>query len=133
MNPWKLDSPIYEIGQSDLVWIDKTLLENLRTFWDNLRTRIGLKQEIKIHFKDKAHLGWEILKKGILIWTTIRIFLSPRNLGPTPWIGIWEDKKLEERSREDLENMWSWIAWADLCCLNFFQESIKYNVAQDYT
>jgi hypothetical protein len=63
MNLWKLDSLIYKIGQSDFVWIDKTLLEKLRPFQDNLGTRIGLKQEMKIHFKDKAHLGWEILGK----------------------------------------------------------------------
>jgi hypothetical protein len=44
-------------GQSDFVRIDKTLLEKLRPFQDNLRTRVGLKQEMKIHFKDKAHLG----------------------------------------------------------------------------
>jgi hypothetical protein len=93
--------------QSGFVWTDKTALEKLRPFEDNLRTRIGLKQEIKIHFKDKTHLGWEILTKGILIWTTIRTLLAPRNLGPTPCIGIWEHKKLVERSGEDLEKMWS--------------------------
>jgi hypothetical protein len=80
--------------QSGFVWTDKTALEKLRPFEDNLRTRIGLKQEIKIHFKDKTHLGWEILTKGILIWTTIRTLLAPRNLGPTPCIGIWEHKNL---------------------------------------
>jgi hypothetical protein len=27
----------------------------------------------------------------------LRILLSPRNLGPTPWIGILKDTDLEER------------------------------------
>jgi hypothetical protein len=105
MNLQKLDSLIYETGQSNFVWIDKTLLEKLRPFQDNLRTRIGLKQEMKIHFRDKAHLGWEILEKEILIWTTIRILLFSRNLGPTLWIGILEDEDLEDRDREDLKKI----------------------------
>jgi hypothetical protein len=58
------DSLVYKIGQSGFAWKDKTLLEKLRPFQDNLRTRIRLKQEIKIHLKDKSHLGWEILGKG---------------------------------------------------------------------
>jgi hypothetical protein len=77
-------------------------LKKLRPFQDNLRTRIGLKQEIKIHFKDKAHLGWEILRKRIFIWTTMRILLSPWSLGPTLWIGILEDEDLEDRDEEVL-------------------------------
>jgi hypothetical protein len=32
----------------------------------------------------------------------LRILLSPRNLGPTPWIRILEDKDLEERAGENL-------------------------------
>jgi hypothetical protein len=32
----------------------------------------------------------------------LRILLSSRNLGPTPWIGIYEDKDLEERAGENL-------------------------------
>jgi hypothetical protein len=30
-------------------------------------------------------------------WIALRILLSPRNLGPTPWIGILKDTDLEER------------------------------------
>jgi hypothetical protein len=32
----------------------------------------------------------------------LRILLSSRNLGPTPWIGILEDKYIEERAGENL-------------------------------
>jgi hypothetical protein len=36
---------------------------------------------------------------------TTRTLLSLRNLGPTPWIGIWEDENIEERSRKDLREI----------------------------
>jgi hypothetical protein len=32
----------------------------------------------------------------------LTILLSSRNLGPTPWIGILEDKDLEERAGENV-------------------------------
>jgi hypothetical protein len=35
----------------------------------------------------------------------MRILLSPRNLGPTLWIGILEDEYLEDRDGEDLKKI----------------------------
>jgi hypothetical protein len=35
----------------------------------------------------------------------MRILLSPRNLGPTLWIGILEDEDLEDRDGEDLKKI----------------------------
>jgi hypothetical protein len=66
----------------NIVRLSRTLSD-----WDSIRERA----ETLSFFKKNE--DW---------WIALRILLSPRNLGPTPWIRILEDKDLEERAGENL-------------------------------